>query len=81
MASFTLSVSHTKLCAMTKQQAIDHFGSGAALARALGITRGSVTNWGEKIPLVRQCQIEVVTGGKLRADDWQKRQPPGAEAA
>jgi hypothetical protein len=53
---------------MKKTDAIRHFGSQAALARALGIKRASVHSWGEEIPLDRQCQLEVVTDGKLRAD-------------
>jgi len=30
---------------MTKQEAIRAFGSGAALARALGLTRGAISQW------------------------------------
>ena len=53
---------------MTKCDAIRHFGSQAALARALGITRAAVNGWGPTIPYVRQCQIQVVTRGALQAD-------------
>jgi hypothetical protein len=53
---------------MTKKEAIERFGSSAELARALGITRGAVTNWGDEIPLGRQFEIEVITNGELRAD-------------
>lgn len=53
---------------MTKQQAIIFFGSAAQLARALGITRGAVSLWQESLPIGRQCQIEVLTGGALKAD-------------
>ena len=52
---------------MTKQHAIDYYGSQAALARALGIHRAAVHAW-EEIPLGRQYQIEVLTGGELKAD-------------
>jgi DNA-binding transcriptional regulator YdaS (Cro superfamily) len=53
---------------MTKQDAVSLFGSQAALARALGIGRASVNAWGDQIPIDRQCQIEIITGGKLTAD-------------
>jgi hypothetical protein len=52
---------------MTKQDAIDYYGSQAALARALGIHRAAVHAW-EEIPVGRQYQIEVLTGGDLKAD-------------
>jgi transcriptional repressor of cell division inhibition gene dicB len=55
------------LYAMTKREAILHFGSQAALARALGIGRASVNQWPE-IPLPRQFQIQVITDGHLLAD-------------
>lgn len=47
---------------------LEHFKTQAALARALGIGRASVNGWGGVIPLDRQCQIEVITNGKLKAD-------------
>jgi biotin operon repressor len=53
---------------MTKQQAVKHFKTGAKLAEALGITHQAVYDWGDKIPEVRQYQIEVVTKGQLKAD-------------
>jgi DNA-binding transcriptional regulator YdaS (Cro superfamily) len=53
---------------MKTQDAIRYFGSQAALARALGIGRASVNAWGESMPIDRQCQVEVLTDGKLRAD-------------
>lgn len=53
---------------MTTNQALRHFGSQAALAEALGIRAQSVQQWGERPPLLRQQQIEKVTGGKLQAD-------------
>jgi len=59
---------------MTRSEAIRFFGSQAALAKSLGIGRASVNNWGEQIPLGRQYQLEVLTGGALKAD----RHPPVA---
>jgi hypothetical protein len=52
---------------MTKAQAVQFFGSSAALARAIGVSRQSVHGWRD-IPIGRQYQLEVVTNGKLRAD-------------
>lgn len=51
---------------MRKDQAIEFFGSQAALARALGIEQPSVAEWGDKVPWRRQLQIERLTGGLLR---------------
>ena len=53
--------------AMDKKQAIEHFGSASKLARALGITRGAVTNWGDTVPPSRQWELEVLTQGALKA--------------
>ena len=62
---------------MTKDQAIAHFGTQAALARALGIQRAAVHGW-RGVPLGRQYQLEVLTGGALKADRSEK---PRAEDA
>lgn len=55
---------------MTKQEAIDHYGGAQKLADALGISFQAVYAWPE-IPLGRQYQLQVMTGGKLQAE--QKR--------
>lgn len=52
---------------MTKQQAVEYYGSQAALGRALGIQRAAVSAW-ETIPIGRQYQLEVITSGELMAD-------------
>jgi len=59
---------------MTKTDAINHFGTQASLARALGIHRAAINGWGDQVPLGRQYQLEVLTKGALKAD----RQPPVA---
>lgn len=40
------------------------------IARALKIQRSSVESWKKKdeIPYLRQCQIEILTKGKLKAE-------------
>jgi transcriptional repressor of cell division inhibition gene dicB len=62
---------------VTKDDAISYFGSQAALADALGIRQPSVAGW-ETVPELRQLQLEIMTGGKLKADPEIKR--PQAEA-
>jgi hypothetical protein len=41
----------------------------SAIGRALGVTEQCVANWKKKdfIPVHRQCQLEVITKGKLKA--------------
>ena len=53
---------------MTLQQAIEHFGSKAKLAAALGIQPPSVAGW-KAVPHLRQAQLQHLTGGKLKADE------------
>lgn len=51
---------------MTKSQAIKHFGSISALAKALGVTYEAVRQWAD-VPELRQYQIERITNGALKA--------------
>ena len=55
---------------MTPKQALDHFGTQQRIARALGMAQSSVAEWfaAGRIPEGRQYQIELATGGALRAD-------------
>jgi transcriptional repressor of cell division inhibition gene dicB len=53
---------------MRTKDVIAHFGSQAAVARALGIAQPSVATWPEEPPPLRQLQLERLTSGKLRAD-------------
>jgi hypothetical protein len=67
---------------MTKDQAINHFGTQVELARALGMSQGSVSLWGEFPPELRQLQIEALTAGKLRAEpNCDKYRVPAQSAA
>lgn len=56
---------------MKKSDAIEHYGTAAALARALGINKSAVSFWGDTIPKGRAYQLEVLTGGKLKANPIQ----------
>lgn len=59
---------------MNKSQAIEHFGSVTALAKALGVTYEAVRQWGE-VPELRQYQLEHLTGGALKADQLPTMSP------
>lgn len=54
---------------MNIQDLISHFGSQAAIAKALGTSDQVVSAWKSKnrIPLGRQYEIQILTAGKLRA--------------
>ena len=52
---------------MLKDDVIKHFGSSAQIAKALGISHAAVSRWNDTIPKGRAYQIEVMTGGALKA--------------
>lgn len=55
--------------AMKTQDAINFFGSQVALKKALNLkARQTIHAWGEYPPPGRQFQIEVLTNGKLKAE-------------
>ena len=53
---------------MTRQDAIDHFKTVADLATALGITTQAVYDWGDRVPELRQLQLEKITKGALKSE-------------
>ncbi|HQR22432.1 MAG TPA: Cro/CI family transcriptional regulator [Burkholderiaceae bacterium] len=55
---------------MTPSEALEHFHTKAEIARVLGITPPSVSEWFDagEIPEGRQYQLEIASGGLLRAD-------------
>ena len=53
---------------MKTQEAIDYYGSIKKLADALGIWPQTIYTWGETPTMARQYELEVKTGGKLKAD-------------
>lgn len=53
---------------MTFDDLITHYGTQAEAARRLGLSQPSIHEWQHStIPYDRQCQIQIETGGKLRA--------------
>lgn len=48
---------------MTKKQAIDLFGSGAELGRAVGLSRGRISQWPDELD---QKQTDTVVGAAIR---------------
>lgn len=53
---------------MKTSDAIEHFGTKAAIASALRLQRAAVTQWGDEVPARRAYELERITGGKLKAD-------------
>lgn len=54
---------------MTKTQALDHYKTRRALARALGLAEHSINKWArDSIPPVHQMKLERLTNYQLRAD-------------
>lgn len=61
---------------MQKSAVLEHFGTVTATAKALGISHVAVSKWSENIPQGRAYQIEVLTGGKLKASARSTPQQP-----
>lgn len=55
---------------MRKTDVVKHFGSQKAVAEALGLTEAAISAWDDDIPKGRAYELQVLTGGKLKA------QPP-----
>lgn len=53
---------------MRTESLVSHFGSKIAVARALGITKAAVSNWGELVPEGTAYKAQVVTGGALQVN-------------
>lgn len=50
---------------MKTENAINYFGSASKLAKALGISRHAIYQWGDDVPELRALQLEKMTSGKL----------------
>lgn len=53
---------------MKKADAILYFGTRAAIAKELGISRAAVSRWGELIPPAPAALLEKLSNGALRFD-------------
>jgi len=73
---FTLCLVCLTLSPMNKSEAVAFFGSQSALAKALGVSRSSVSEWGD-VPIGRQFQLEVLTAGALKADHENRLEDAG----
>jgi len=62
---------------MTKQQAIQHYGTVAALAAALNVRVQAVYQW-KSIPMLCQYELERATDGKLVAGEPNQDQEQAA---
>lgn len=62
---------------MTPKDVLDYFGGLSATARALGCKPQSVIEWvsAGRVPEGRQYQVELATGGRLRASKPAMRVP------
>lgn len=58
---------------MKKSEAIDFFGSGAGLGRAVGLTRSRISQWSQELT---QKQSDMVTGAAMRLG---KMRPTGTK--
>ena len=65
---------------MNMKQLVAHFGTQLAAAKAIGTSAQVVSAWNRNgIPIGRQYEIQVLTGGKLVADR-EIRRPAGNAA-
>lgn len=58
---------------MKTQEAITHFGGIKQLAESLGIWPHVIYRWGDHPPMARQYELEVKSGGKLRAKKYEAK--------
>ena len=56
---------------MKKDEVLAYYGTQRQLAQALGITQAAVAQWRE-VPMLRQYQLERLTGGALKAQDMEQ---------
>ena len=53
---------------MLKKTVVKYFGNQLSTAKALGLTRGSVSQWGEVIPEKQALRVEKISNGVLKYD-------------
>lgn len=54
---------------MKKADAIQYFGSQAALGKAVGVSQAAISKWPDDVPKLRAYQIESLTNGELKAEE------------
>lgn len=58
---------------MTLKEVLDFYGGVRNLAKELGVSTQVIYTWVDRPPMSRQYEIEVRTGGKLKADRHDKK--------
>jgi DNA-binding transcriptional regulator YdaS (Cro superfamily) len=53
---------------MLKVKVIEHFGKAKLVCEALGLSSGSISQWGEVIPETQAFRLERITNGVLEYD-------------
>ena len=53
---------------MRTADAIEHYGTRAAVARVLGLTPSAVSQWGETVPELSAWRLWLASGGRLVID-------------
>jgi len=53
---------------MLKTDLKAHYGTYAAAAKALGVSKAAVSNWPDLVPEYIAYKFQVITRGKLRVD-------------
>ena len=66
---------------MDKRDAIKHFGSGAEIARFLGLSRQATYKWPDRLPRGIAYELECRTNGALRVNDADYGAPERPQAA
>jgi len=59
---------HSGLKMMTTDEAKQHFGGIKGLATAIDVWPHVIYRWGKFPPMARQYELEVKSGGKLKAE-------------
>lgn len=63
-----IRASTNRVLNMTKNDVFAYFGGCTKTAAAIGTGKPAVSLWGDKPPKSRQTQIELITGGFLKAE-------------
>lgn len=53
---------------MFKTDVLSHFKTGVAVARAVGVTKSAVSQWGDVIPEAMAYRVQAATRGKLKVN-------------